>query len=285
MNPGTALVLEGGGFRGAFTAGVTDVLMERGVVGFSSLWGVSAGALTGASFASRQIGRAIRVNLAFRDDKRYTGARQLLATGDIVNAVFLYNEVQDRLDPFDYAAFNANPIRFYAVVSSVVTGKPEYMPVEKLPEQTDRLRASASLPVLSRIVDIDGRPYLDGGTTDSVPLERALEEPGTERALVVLTRERGYVKKASSLLPVARRLYRDYPCFVEAFATRPERYNAQREYIWGQEAAGSAFVICPPGPVEVAEMERDGAKLLDLYIQGRKVTEEAWEGLARFLGL
>lgn len=285
MKPHSALVLEGGGFRCLFTAGVLDVLMERGVYGFTSVWGVSAGALAGSNYVSRQIGRTARINLAYRDDRRYMSPYQLATTGNIMSTTFLYTDIQNDLDPFDYAAFNNSPTRLYAVVSDVTYGRPEYVLVDELPAKTDYLRASASLPVVSQIVDIDGSQYLDGGTTDSVPLERALDEPDAERALVVLTRERGYLKKPTPLLPAATRLYADYPYYLEAFSTRPERYNAQREHLWALERQGAAFIIAPQGPVGVANMEHDGAKLLDLYIQGRQAAEQRFDELAVFLGL
>ena len=132
-------------------------------------------------------GRSCRINLAFRDDKRYMSAYQLAKTGNIVGTAFLYNEVQNDLDPFDYETFNANPTRLYAVVSDVMFGQPDYIEITSLPEKLDYVRASASLPVVSRMVDIDGRLLLDGGTTDSVPLKRALAEPGNGKAVVVLT--------------------------------------------------------------------------------------------------
>lgn len=282
---GTALVLEGGGFRGAFTAGVLDVLMEQGIWGFTSVWGVSAGALIGSSYVSRQVGRAIRINLAFRDDKRYMSPYQLATTGNIMSATFLYSDVQNDLDPFDYQTFNQSPLRMYAVLSDVAFGTAHYELIDRLPEKTDYLRASASLPVVSQIVEIDGGRYLDGGTCDSVPLERALQEPDTGRALVVLTRQRGYLKKPTPLLPAAKRLYKDYPYYLDAIVSRPERYNAQRDYIWQMEAQGTAFVIAPAKPVEVAQMEHDGARILDLYMQGRRTAFEQLGGIRAFMGL
>ena len=283
MLSSTALVLEGGGFRGVFTAGVLDVLLERGVYGFSSVWGVSAGALVGASFVSRQVGRSIRINLAYCDDKRYMSTYQFATTGNIMSATFLYDDVQNELDPFDYETFNASPTRLYATASNLIFGCADYISIDRLPEKTDFLRASASLPVVSRIVEIDGNLYLDGGTTDSVPLARALQEPGTQRALVVLTRERAYRKKPTPLLPAAKRLYADFPYYLEALSTRPERYNAQREYLWEEERAGRAFIIAPDRPVEVANMEHNGARLLDLYMQGRHAAEASLPDLMGFL--
>ncbi len=283
MRNDTGLVLEGGGFRGMFTAGVLDVFMERGLQGFSSAWGVSAGVLMATSYLSGQLGRSCRINLAFRDDKRYMSTYQLAKTGNIVGTSFLYGEVQNDIDPFDYDAFNANPTRLFATVSDVTFGTPDYIEITSLPEQMDYVRASASLPVVSRMVKVDGRLLLDGGTTDSVPLERALCEPGCSRAVVVLTQERSYRKGAASLMPAARKLYEDFPYYLQAIETRPERYNAQREYIWAQEQAGNAFILAPERPVSVANMEHDGAKLLDLYLQGRTVALKRWDALQEFL--
>ena len=280
----TALVLEGGGFRGVFTSGVLDVFMERGLCGFASVWGVSAGALVGASFVSRQVGRSIRINLAYCNDRRYMSPYQLATTGNIMSATFLYDTVQNELDPFDYATFNASPTRLWAAASDVTFGQPAYIPIDELPRQTDYLRASASLPMVSRIVEVDGRLLLDGGTTDSVPVERALAQGDADRAVVVLTRERAYRKKPVALAGALRRRYRAYPAYVEALLSRPQRYNAQRERIAELEGQGRALVIAPPRPVEVANMEHDGAKLLDLYIQGRREAEAALGRIAAFAG-
>lgn len=283
MRNDIGLVLEGGGFRGMFTAGVLDVFMERGLAGFESVWGVSAGALMATSYLSGQLGRSCRINLAFRDDKRYMSTYQLAKTGNIVGTTFLYNEVQNDIDPFDYDAFNANPTRLFATVSDVTFGTPDYIEITSLPEKMDYVRASASLPVVSRMVKVDGRLLLDGGTTDSVPLERALREPGCSRAVVVLTQERAYRKGQTSLMPAARKLYEDFPYYLQAIESRPERYNAQRDYIWEQEQAGNAFILAPERPVSVANMEHDGAKLLDLYLQGRSVAAQQWDALQTFL--
>jgi predicted patatin/cPLA2 family phospholipase len=283
MRNDIGLVLEGGGFRGMFTAGVLDVFMERGLQGFSSVWGVSAGALMATSYLSGQAGRSCRINLAYRDDKRYMSTYQLATTGNIVGTAFMYNEVQNDLDPFDYQAFNDNPTRLFATVSDVTFGTPDYVEIDSLPEKMDYVRASASLPVVSRMVEVDGRLLLDGGTTDSVPLARALEEDFCGKAVVVLTQERSYRKSQTSLVSAARKLYEDYPYYLQAIETRPERYNAQREYIWQQEQAGNAFILAPTRPVSVANMEHDGAKLLDLYLQGRTVAQDLWNDLQAFL--
>ena len=171
---GTALVLEGGGYRGVFTAGVLDVLMEKGLTGFDSVWGTSAGALNAVTFRARQIGRYIRVVLAFRDDSRMMSVMSLAKTGSIAGNDFLYHEVQERLDPLDVETFNSGSTPVWACATDVTFGTPAYLPIRRMPDDMDKIIASASLPMLSEIVEVDGRRCLDGGTADSVPVEVAL---------------------------------------------------------------------------------------------------------------
>lgn len=291
-----ALVLEGGGFRGMFTAGVLDVLQERGVYGFSGIWGVSAGAVNASNFRSRQIGRTMRDILAFRDDRRFMSLWSLATTGDMAGVDFMYDEVQNRLDPCDTDAFNASETPMWAVVSDVTFGTPAYLPVRRYPEDIDRVRASASLPTVSRIVELDGHRYLDGGTTDSIPYAAALGLPGApevegrpaaERALVVLTQDRGFVREqAGSGEQIALRSHRydRYPYYLEALRTRAERYNAQRERLWELEDAGTCLVIAPEEPVRVGSSTRDGESLLALYVAGRRQALERIAEIEAFLG-
>ena len=291
-----ALVLEGGGFRGMFTAGVLDVLQERGAYGFSGIWGVSAGAVNASNFRSRQIGRTMRDILAFRDDRRFMSLWSLATTEDMAGVDFMYDEVQNRLDPCDTDAFNASETPMWAVVSDVTFGTPAYLPVRRYPEDIDRVRASASLPTVSRIVELDGHRYLDGGTTDSIPYAAALGLPGApevegrpaaERALVVLTQDRGFVREqAGSGEQIALRSHRydRYPYYLEALRTRAERYNAQRERLWELEDAGTCLVIAPEEPVRVGSSTRDGESLLALYVAGRRQALERIAEIEAFLG-
>ena len=290
-----ALVLEGGGFRGMFTAGVLDVLQERGIYAFSGIWGVSAGAVNAANFRSRQIGRTMRDILAFRDDRRFMSLWSFATTGDIAGADFMYDEVQNRLDPCDVATFNESGTPLWVVVSDVTFGTPAYLPVRSFPDDIDRVRASASLPTVSRTVELDGHRYLDGGTTDSIPYAAALGLPGAaevegrpaaERALVVLTQDRGYVREqAGSSEQIALRSHRydRYPYYLEALRTRAERYNAQRERLWELEDAGTCFVIAPEDPVAVGSSTRDGEALLSLYVAGRRQAAERLAEIEAFL--
>jgi len=291
-----ALVLEGGGMRGIYTAGVIDVLLEQGLdQRFYVVWGVSAGATNASTFKARQIGRTCRDYLAFRDDDRFMSMKSFVRTGNVAGASFIYSDLQYARDPLDFATFNANPMRCMAVLSDVTFGTAAYMEISELPRDTDRVRASASLPVLSEIVELDGHRYLDGGTCDSVPVEVALGEqqgvgvpadlPPADRAVVVLTQHRAYVKGDTyQLMPAAKLLYGGYPYFLEALATRGQRYNAQREHIWELEQQGRAFVVAPARPVKLDTTERDGGKLLDLYVRARQETTMLLPQLRAFLG-
>lgn len=277
-----AMVLEGGSFRCQFTAGVLDVFMENGVE-VSACYGVSAGALSGLNYKSRQIGRANRVNLAFCNDSRYMGAKSFATSGSVVGYDFLLNDIQDRLDPFDNDAFEKNPMSLYAVATDVVFGTPAYLPVENAVLDVDALRATTSLPLMTQPVEMGDAIYLDGGVADSVPVEHALEDAGFDRAIVVLTQDRTYKKGPYEFLAAAHARYAAYPYLLEALENRHERYNEQREHIWEYDRQGRALIIAPPQPVEVGHIEHDPAKLLALYIQGRQEGKRRLDEVRAFI--
>mgnify|MGYP000225936860 CR=1 FL=1 len=257
--------------RCQFTAGVIDVLLEQGIE-VDACFGVSAGAMSGLSFKSRQIGRVNRVNLAFCNDERYmspkaAGHHRLLHGYD-----FLFNDIQDRIDPFDNEAYRTNPMRLVATATDIVFGTADYLEVKDAILDLDMIRASTSMPLLTPPVELGGHSYLDGGIADSVPVEHVLEDEGYDRAIVVLTQDRGYVKEPYDMMTAAHARYGEYPYFLDALETRHERYNEQREHIWEYERQGRALVIAPPHPVEVGHVEHDPSKLLELYIQGRRET-------------
>lgn len=290
---GPALVLEGGGFRGIFTAGVLDVLQENSIYGFDSVWGVSAGSIAATSYKSRQIGRSMRVILAFRDDKRFMSLWSFARTGNIAGADFLYDEVQNKLDPCDNETFNANPLRMYAVATDSTFGTAAYLPCEHFPEDVIKVRASASLPMVSNKVEIAGHRYLDGGTADSFPFAVALGLEGSpkveghipaRKALVVLTRERTFVKTdATERMYLRSHRYDGYPYYTDALASRAKRYNAERERLFALEEEGRVLVVLPPKPVEVGNTGASGAALLDLYLQGRTAATERLDDIRAFL--
>ena len=278
---GCALVLEGGAYRGIFTSGVLDVLMEQGITQFSSVWGTSAGALNAIGFRAHQIGRAMRILLAFRDDNRMMSLFSLARTGNIAGNDFLYGEVQDKLDPFDNETYNSSDLSVWAVASDVAFGTPAYLPVQKLPEDINKVIASASMPLVSEQVLLDDGRYLDGGAADSVAVEAALGMEGfphpeqasyvpAQKALVVLTQPRSYVKEQNNaLMPLIRRRYANYPYYMESIETRPARYNAQRERIWELEEQGRVLVIAPDAPLGVGGTSPSGEALLKAYLEGR----------------
>ena len=280
-NKNIGLVLEGGAMRGLFTAGVIDVLMENGVE-FPAFVGVSAGAAFGCNYKSRQIGRALRYNKRFCRDPRYCSFRSLFKTGDVFGAQFCYHEVPNTLDPFDGKAFNENPVAFYLVASDVETGKPFYKRLDRADDTAyEWIRASASMPIVSRVVELDGKKFLDGGVTDSIPL--AFMERQYDRNVVVLTRPRDYQKQPASKLWLYRLTLRKYPNMLRAVRERHLMYNEQRAHVFAQEKAGKAFVICPDKPLEVGRMEHDPEQLQKAYDTGRQTALRQLGALKRFM--
>lgn len=263
----TGLVLEGGGVRGIYTAGVLDVFLEHSIT-FDGVIGVSAGAIHGCSYLSGQHGRSIRYYSKYCSDPRFMSLSSLLKTGDLVGEDFCYHEIPEKLDVYDNAAFMANGVPFYAVCSNVETGKPEYLQMTDMFRDIDILRASASMPYVSRIVELGGKKYLDGGSTDSIPVD-AFRQMGYERNVVVLTRDLSYRKKPE-LRGLARLMYRKYPAFADVQAERYLHYNRQVERVLELEKDGSIFVIRPSVLPVIGRMEKDPRKVQALYDQGRK---------------
>lgn len=277
----TGLVLEGGGLRGLYTAGVLDVLMEKGISA-DYVIGVSAGAGNGVSYVSRQPGRNCRINTEYLKDKRYLSLQSYCKTHSLFGMDFIFDEIPNRLDPFDRDAFFANPCVFVAGVTDVETGRAAYFGKEALREDYTVLRASASLPIFSPIVTFRGRKYLDGGMTDPIPVKKALTD-GCGRLLVVLTRERSYVKPPEQFRRLYRRKLRDYPAMIDALDRRHEIYNATLESIRDLERKGVALVIAPQEPPGVSRFERDKEKLLHLCQKGREDTLRLLPEIQAFL--
>lgn len=276
------LVLEGGAMRGMFTAGVIDIFMENGL-DFDAAVGVSAGAAFGCNIKSRQIGRAIRYNMRFCSDRRYCSVSSLIKTGDIFNTDFCYGEVPLTLDPFDFEAYENNPMDFYTVSTDICTGRAVYHKYEGQKDHGfDWIRASASMPLVSRTVEIEGQKLLDGGIADSIPV-RFFEQKGFDKTVVILTRPHDYRKKKNPLIPIMRLKYRKYPKLVKTMENRHRVYNDTLEYIEKKEKSGEIFVIRPPEPLKVGKIERDPKKLLEAYNTGRKEAEKSLEKLKEFL--
>ena len=263
------LVLEGGAMRGMFTCGVIDVLMENNI-DFDGIIGVSAGAAFGCNYKSKQIGRGIRYNMRFCNDKRYCGLRSLITTGNLFNAEFCYQTVPTKYDIFDDETFYNNPMRFIAVCTDVETGKPYYKSFDKKEENMfEWFRASASLPLVSRVVEIDGMKLLDGGIVDSIPLKHH-EEIGYQKNVVVLTQPETYRKKSNKMIPIIKIALNKYPKLVDAIKNRHNMYNETLDYIIDKERNGEILVIRPEADLGIGRTEKNPDNLKRVYEIGRE---------------
>lgn len=269
LNSRSGLILEGGGMRGVFTCGVLDSLMDRGVW-FPYVIGVSAGACNGLSYMSHQRGRAKYSNIDLLEKYRYIGFRHLLFKGSIMDFQLLFDEFPNKIIPYDYATYAQSEARFEMVTTDCLTGKACYFDEKHDPRRIiDIVKASSSLPYVSRIAWVDSRPMLDGGISDSIPLLRA-RELGFNNNVVVLTRNAGYRKpqKPSWVPPF---IYHRYPALREAIRTRNMLYNRQIELVEEEERKGNLTVIRPIKPISVGRMERDTRRLLALYDEGYQI--------------
>ena len=275
------LVMEGGAMRGLFTAGVIDVFLENDIT-FSAAVGVSAGAAFGCNFKSRQNGRVLRYNKRFCNDKRYCSLESLVKTGDLYGADFCYREIPEVLDPFDNDAFEQNPMAFYVVATNVYTGEPIYKRLDKVDGDCyEWMRASASMPMVSRPVKVGGYTLLDGGMSDSIPL-RFIQDQGYKKNVVILTRPRGYIKKTSNRLMLQAGL-RKYPAMIDVMADRHKMYAFERAYVFASEKQGSTLVLCPDQALSVNHTEHDPEKLQEAYDEGRKVALRELDKIKEFM--
>ena len=277
----TGLVLEGGAMRGMYTAGVLDVFMEQGIT-FDGVIGVSAGALFGVNLLSKQAGRVIRYNKRFNADPNYLGLRPLLRTGNIVDTDYAYNRVPRTLDVFDDETYRASGIPFFAVVTNVETGEAEYIKVDSVFDQMDVLRASGSMPFVSKPVEIAGKKYLDGAITDSIPFEKFMEM-GYDRLVVVLTKPDGYVKKPMSPLLTRLCYAHEYPNFAKKVRDRHVMYNASTARLGELEQEGKVLILRPSQHVKISRVEKDPEKLQALYDVGIRDAQKRSGQIRQFL--
>ncbi|MBQ0066171.1 MAG: patatin family protein [Firmicutes bacterium] len=276
------LIMEGGAMRGIFTCGVIDVFLENNIE-FDGAIGVSAGAAFGCNYKSRQIGRAFRYNSKYCNDKRYSSIWSLITTGDLYNAKFCYEDLIYRLDPWDREAYVKNPMEFHCVVSNVETGKAEYHNcVNGDEEDILWIRASASIPVFSRPVEIHGKKYLDGGSTDSIPLEY-FESIGYDRNVVIETQPIEYRKEKQKFLGLIRIVLHKYPNLVHALSIRYKMYNHEKEYIHQKEQQGSVYVIRPESSLNIKSNTKDSNELKRVYELGRMAGLKHLENVKKFL--
>ena len=276
------LILEGGGMRGIYTAGVLDYLLDS-ELRIAHIYGVSAGSGHACSYVSGQRGRALRAVLDYVRDPRYSSFRSLLTTGDFFGVKMVYDEIPNKLLPFDYDAFEASGAEVYAVLTNCRTGQAEYKRVKGLREGMSVIQASSSLPLLSRRVEIDGEYYLDGGIADSIPLARSIAD-GNRKNLVVLTQHRGYRKGPSRSVAAIELRYRRNPRFVESARIRYRQYNSSLDLAYAEEEKGNAFILQPKAPVEIGRLEKDLDKLKALYQNGYDDAKAAGDRLRAFLG-
>ena len=276
------LVLEGGAMRGLWMAGVTDVMMEHDIWP-DGLIGVSAGAAFGCNYKSRQIGRAIRYNTRFARDSRYSGLKSWLTSGNYYNAEFGYHTMPKELDVFDNDAFNQNPMAFYVVCTDVLTGKAVYQQLTEANEDTyDWIRASASMPLASKVVEVQGRVLLDGGVADSIPLEY-FESIGYQKNVVILTQPAGYQKEHLKLMPLMRMALRHYPKMIKAMDQRHVMYNRQLEYVAQAEREGRCLVIRPEEKIPIGHISHDARQMQLVYEQGRAAGEKHLSRIQSYL--
>ncbi len=277
------LVLEGGGMKGIYTAGVLDFFLDKEIE-FSSCYGVSAGACCLCSYLSKQKKRAYRINVDYLEQKAYCSVESLLKTGDLFGVDMCYKLIPDYLDPYDYDAFNQYQGNAYAVVTNIKTGEAEYLQLRDMHQDTIAVRASSSLPLVSRNVKIGDELYLDGGISDSIPIRRSMKD-GNRKNVIILTKEEGYIRQPANgaELALIRARYMRYPKVYECMRERHLTYNNTLQYIEEMQSQGKVFVIRPKQKSNVGRVEKDKAKLDALYEEGYRDAENSYLELLEYL--
>ncbi len=278
----TGLVMEGGAMRGMFTCGVIDVLMENDIWVDGAI-GVSAGAGFGCNYVSKQPYRPYRYIMRYCKDYRFASMISLLLTGDLYNNEFIYHRIPDKLDPFDFDTFENSPIDFYSVCTDLVTGKALYHKFKNgKGKEMEWMRGSASLPIVSKPIRVDGKVLLDGGLSDSIPL-KFFEKKGYDKNIVVLTRPSFYVKEPASYMPIVKVVLKDYPNAIKAIENRPAMYNNTVRYIKKREKEGAAFVIRPRGEVRIGSVSHNRKELRRVYLMGRETAQQRLNELKEWM--
>lgn len=277
------LVLEGGGLRGMFTNGILDVFMKNGIR-FDAVVGVSAGVLFGCNYKSNQPGRALRYNLKYKDNIEYMSWKSLIKTGNYVNERFSYHLLPYMLDPFDFNEFKKNPMKFYAVCTDIERGCSVYHEIDDANGIGMRwMQASASMPVFAKPVEIDGRYYLDGGITDSIPLE-FIQEKGFKKNIVILTQPADFRKKAHVGL-IMKLLLNRYPMVAELMARRHVMYNNELDYIHSELKKGDTFLICPDEKLDIGRLSMKEDKILRVYEAGVEKAQQLLPQIKDFISI
>lgn len=279
-----ALIMEGGALRGIFTCGVIDVLMENNII-FDAGVGISAGAVLGCNYKSKQIGRGLRYNLKYCKNKDYHSFRSLRKTGDLFGVDFCYNKLPNELDKFDIETFKNNPMKFYVGTTKVSTGEAIFHECAT-GDESDMLwfRASASMPIVSRVVEIDGIGYLDGGISVSVPY-KFIEDLGYNKNVIILTRPKGYRKKKTKHKLFLKHFLKKMPKIKELVLNRYTSYNKEMDDIDYREMEGLSIVIRPPMKLKISKTERNPKKIQKVYDLGRSEGLKRLEEIKKFLGI
>lgn len=275
------LVLEGGGMKGIYTAGVLDFFMEKNLY-FSSCYGVSAGACHLCSYLSGQKGRSYRISTEYLDNKEYCSVYSLLTTGDLFGAKMCYDLIPNRFDPYDYEAFGRYEGKACAVVTNIRTGRAEYIRLKDMKRDIQAVRASSSMPLVSKNIRIGNELYLDGGISDSIPVRKSIRD-GNRKNVVILTKETGYRREPSSGMGLVRARYFKYPAVYKRMKRRHLDYNRTLDFLEKMEQSGKAFVIRPGKKSSVGRVERDKEKLRALYEEGYMDAERSYESLLAYL--
>ena len=275
------LVLEGGGMRALFTAGVLDALLDVKELDIDGIVGVSAGALFGANYVSGQKERAIRYNKKYARDKRYMGLHSWITTGNAVNKDFAFYELPFKLDVFDQEKFKESKIEFHVVMTNVENGQAEYVLIEDVFEQMEYLRATSALPFASKIIEINGKKYLDGGISDSIPIDYC-QSLGYDKIILVLTRpENSY--KEDKLNFLYKLVYRKYPKLVERLINMGKDYEVVLKKIKKLENENKIFVIRPPKVLKIGRLEKNEDKIQNVYDIGLNTGKKEIDNLLKYL--
>jgi predicted patatin/cPLA2 family phospholipase len=275
------LVLEGGGMRGLFTAGVLDFFLEQDLF-FYEVYGVSAGACNACNFISKQEYRSRDVWTEFLNNKDYFSFKNLMETGDIFKTDFAYDKIPNELNKFDYDAFNKSKTKMVSVATDVETGKPMYFKITNLRKQMDMIRASASLPIVSNKVLINNHLYLDGGMSDAIPIKKIMEDK-LDKYVVILTRPINYRKKKNKSYLAVKKFYKDYPNLIKDTENRYLNYNNTLDYLIDEENKGNVFVIRPNRALKVKRLEKNKKKLIIAYNDGYNTAKELYPKLIKYL--
>lgn len=275
------LILEGGGMRGLYTAGVLDCFLDKGII-FQDIIGVSAGACNAVSYMSGQRGRNLEINTGYCTDKRYISLMGLFTRGSIFNMDFLFDDIPNKLVPFDYDKFKQSGIRLVAVVTECETGKARYAEINDMQKDGIFVRASSSIPLVSKIVNINNENFVDGGVSDSVPIHHSVDA-GFDKHIIILTRQNGYQKEQNKYIKLFKRKLKEYPLLIEAMQKRHVCYNESVEYAHHVEKQGNAVIICPKSPLGISKFERHPDNLKQIYSIGYEDAAEKFDEIAQLV--